>query len=367
MTKSVVAIDFSPLDSLNNKSGLDINFAILFILGIFGIIFGGAILSSVAIQLIGYFGILVGIGIFIYKSSQQSKAYNAALAQFATVNSWQFQTFGRDIDKIGTIFSLGHGRQMNSIYSGVNHDLPFQFYTYNYTIGYGKGQQIFDLQVFELTLPRALPHMIIDSLVEDGNHQASTLPIDYDESQKIELEGDFSKYFALYAPDNYGITALTVLAPDVMETLMQFAASCDIEIIQNKMYFYWPLVPGNKKAFQDMFASVDQVLNQTLRKLTSSDIYATPNQATIQSTASNQSNMLVKSWWNSTTKTAAFVIFLTLAYGSGALLGGDAGVVVNFITFVALIIGGIAYTLSYVVRGASRARKRNNLKDRRYS
>ncbi len=65
--------------------------------------------------------------------------------------------------------------------------------------------------------------MIIDSLVEEGNGNSSTLPIIFDRSQRLVLEGDFYKYFMLYAPDTYGITALTIIAPDAMEILMRHA------------------------------------------------------------------------------------------------------------------------------------------------
>lgn len=360
-------VDYSPLVGLTNKSGFSIVKVIAFIVGDFSIIILGAIVSSVAIQLIGYFGIFAGLGLFIYSSIQQNKKIDALMAQFALVNSWQYTAVNRQVKNVGTVFSVGHSKSMQNIFSGTKRDLPFSFYTYSYVVGYGKNQQVYDLQVFELTLPRTLPHMVIDSLVESGNGRGSTLPIEFAESQKIELEGDFSKYFALYAPDNYGITALTVLAPDVMETLMKFAASCDIEIIQNKLYFYWPSIPKNQKSYQDAFTTVDQVLDQTLKKLTKSDIYATKNHAMVQSKASTSGGRLVRSWWNSTTKTALSVVLLTFAYGSGALLGGDSGAVVNFITFVFIIVGGIVYVISLGIQATSRAKKRNDLKDRKFS
>ena len=360
-------VDFSPLVELNKKPTHDLLYAILWILAVFGIIILGAVVSSIAIQLFGYFGIFAGLGLVIYSSIQQNKKRNAALEHFAAVNSWQYSIVYQQINKPGSVFSLGHSKTMHHIFSGTKRALPFNFYTYSYVVGYGKNEQIYDLQVFELTLPRTLPHMVIDSLVESGNGGQSTLPIDFAVSQKIELEGDFSEYFSLYAPDNYGITALTVLAPDVMETLMKFAAKCDIEIIQNKLYFYWPDIPENQKAFQDEFTTVDQVLDQTLKKLTKSDIYAAKNQEMVQSNARQAGGRLIKSWWNSTSMIALYVSILAIAYGSGALIGGDAGVTISFIAFVLIMIGGIIYALSYVARSASRARKRNDLKDRKYS
>jgi hypothetical protein len=360
-------VDFSPLAELNKHKSHDILYAFVWIVAVMAVIILGALWSSVAVQLIGYFGIFVGLGLFIYSSIQTNKHRRAILAQFAAVNSWQYSEGSRDVSKVGTVFSLGHSRNMQNIYMGTSHGLPFRLYTYSYVVGYGKNQQIYDLQVFELALPRSLPHMVIDSLVEGGNGGRSTLPIEFAESQKIELEGDFSKYFSLYAPDNYGITALTVLAPDVMETLMKFAASCDIEIIQDRLYFFWPDIPGSQKSYQDIFTTVNQVLDQTLRKLTTSDIFASKNQAMVQSKASMSGSKLVKSWWNSTTKLGLMITGMIIAYSSSALVGGDAGITINFISFIMIAIGGLTYVISYIGQGIARAKKRSDLKDRKFS
>ncbi len=360
-------VDFSPLAELNKHKSSDNLYIIVWIVIVSVVIVLGAFTKSVILQIISYFGIFVGLGFYVYSSYQADKKQQAVFTQFAAVNSWQYSEGSQDVSTVGTVFSLGHSRYMQNIYMGWSHGLPFRLYTYNYSVGYGKNEQYYDLQVFELTLPRSLPHMVIDSLVEGGNGGRSTLPIEFAESQKIELEGDFSKYFSLYTPDDYGITALTVLAPGVMETLMKFAASCDIEIIQDRLYFFWPDIPGSQKSYQDIFTTVNQVLDQTLRKLTTSDIFASKNQAMVQSKASILGSKLVKSWWNSTTKIALFVVLLTITYGSGALLIEDIGAAMGFITFAIVIIGGVIYVVSLGFQAVSRSKKRNDLKNRKFS
>ncbi len=135
----------------------------------------------------------------------------------------------------------------------------------------------------EITLPRVLPHMVIDSLVENGNGSMSTLPIEFDQSQKIELEGDFHNYFSLYAPDKYGISALTIIAPDA------------IEIIDNKLYFYWPKVANEKQDYEQIFQAVGEVLSEIGMKLSRGDIFADASQAKVHAQANGQGVRLKKS------------------------------------------------------------------------
>jgi hypothetical protein len=107
------------------------------------------------------------------------------------------------------------------------------------------------------------------------------LPMQFSQSQRIHLEGDFSRYFALYAPDTYAITALTILAPDVMEIVMRYAGLCDIEIIDDKVYFYWPGVEVSVKSFENKFGTVQAVLAETYTKLSTSDVFAQQSQKRI--------------------------------------------------------------------------------------
>src|SRR5690606_5391781 len=94
------------------------------------------------------------------------------------------------------------------------------------------------VMVAAIELPHHMPHMVIDSLVEDTD--ISVLPVRFARSQKIDLEGDFYKYFAVYAPDRRELDALIVLAPDVMLTLLEQGAKGDIEFIDKRLYVYLP-------------------------------------------------------------------------------------------------------------------------------
>ncbi len=62
------------------------------------------------------------------------------------------------------------------------------------------------------------------------------MPVCFDPSQIIEVEGNFSKYFDIYAPDGYGIEVLDILSPDLMALMIDNSSMFDIEIFGNRVY-----------------------------------------------------------------------------------------------------------------------------------
>src|SRR5687767_10750577 len=196
---------------------------------------------------------LGGLLVFISYFSKVRGVRKRILQQFAADNKLAFTPTIDVTAQSGTMFQHGSLREGKNSMEGEYNDLPFQLFDYEYSTGSGKNRRTHYLTVLSFTLPRKLPHMVIDSLVEPGANGISTLPIQFDRSQRIELEGDFNRYFDLYAPNKYGISALTVVAPDVMMTLMQHAALCDIEIIDNKLYFYWPDLADEATEYERIF------------------------------------------------------------------------------------------------------------------
>jgi hypothetical protein len=132
------------------------------------------------------------------------------------------------------------------------------------------------------TLPRTLPQMVIDSHLDGGLANGSVLPITFDPSQRITAEGDFSKYFSLYAPSTYAVSLLSIIGPDVMQVLLERASGCDIEIIDQYMYFYWPFVSDSRAEYERMFTTADAVLQEVQRKLVSGDIDTSDASARLQ-------------------------------------------------------------------------------------
>ncbi|MGK9149382.1 DUF3137 domain-containing protein [Plantibacter flavus] len=90
-----------------------------------------------------------------------------------------------------------------------------------------------DWHYLAVTLPAALPHLVLDATKNDGLR--SDLPPGVDRSRRISLEGDFDSWFRVYAPDGYGVDARYVLTPDVMSSLISTAAYYNVEIVDDRL------------------------------------------------------------------------------------------------------------------------------------
>jgi len=260
-----------------------------------------------------------GISVWAYYGLRKERSYNdSLLSQFANANQWRF-TPEKDARSFplgsGALFRDGHSPVVRYLLEGTASDLPASLFGYDYVTGSGRQRQTHRTTVMRLTLPRVLPQMVIDSLVEGGSNNSSVLPISFDSSQRIELEGEFSRYFACYAPSGYGVSLLTVVGPDAMLTLMKYAAACDIEIVDNYIYFYWPARASTREGYEHMYATVDAVMKEIGHKLTKSDIYKTPEQASLHSTTQAEGVRLVDP------KLSPFVLVLSFVVMGGIVAG----------------------------------------------
>lgn len=81
-----------------------------------------------------------------------------------------------------------------------------------------------------LRMPRPLPHLMIDSL---RNGRLRTL---LPGAQRLSLEGDVDRHFAVYAPEGYERDALQLLTPDVLVCLLENGRRWDIEVVEDRVF-----------------------------------------------------------------------------------------------------------------------------------
>lgn len=233
------------------------------------------VVSFISIDLAVLSFLILGISVMLFLTVNEvdieAKA-DSVLADFANLNKFSFTRYGDNKWGPGSLFTHGRKKQMSTLIEGNISGLPFKFFNYRYVQGLGDYSHDFKTTVFMFKLPHKLPHMVIDSIVDSGYDSLSTLPVHFDQSQRITLEGDFSRYFALYALDKHAVSALTILAPDVMESIMRYAQLCDMEIIDKYMYFYWPETAVNERIITDKFHTVQTVLSETYTKITRADL-----------------------------------------------------------------------------------------------
>ncbi|MFB6610252.1 hypothetical protein ACFCVO_08035 [Agromyces sp. NPDC056379] len=87
-------------------------------------------------------------------------------------------------------------------------------------------------------LPSPLPHLILDAT--SNGRISGDLPVGFEREQRMSLEGDFDRWFHVYAPHAYGREALYVLTPDVMAALIDDAARYNVEIVDDTLVFFIP-------------------------------------------------------------------------------------------------------------------------------
>jgi hypothetical protein len=91
--------------------------------------------------------------------------------------------------------------------------------------------------VLEVPLRRTLPHLLFDSKLAKRD-QFKYL---YLRAQRINVQGPFDAIFDTYVPQTYHIDSLSFVTPDVMEAMLA-AKDCDLEIIDDKLLLYAPLL-----------------------------------------------------------------------------------------------------------------------------
>jgi hypothetical protein len=156
------------------------------------------------------------------------------LHAFAAANQ---ATFIENIDnpgQPGLIFQEGDDRHIKDCLTIQGVEVG----TAKFTTGSGKNRQTHEYGYLRMKLPRKLPHMVLDATANNYFGRFSTLPTNFDRSQKLSLEGNFDSYFTLYAPKAYERDALYVFTPDVMHIFVEQAYNYDVEIIDDNLYLY---------------------------------------------------------------------------------------------------------------------------------
>lgn len=168
------------------------------------------------------------------------------LWRFAIDNGWQYARSVVNPTHQGMIFQQGHSRKAEHlIYKiGSPDEATFEIGSHQYTVGSGKNQRTYYWTYTAIELDRHVPHMVLDAKSNNarffGKSFMSNLPASFRRDQVISLEGDFDKYFTLYAPEQYKRDAYYVFTPDLMALLIDHSHQFDAEVVDNKLFIYSP-------------------------------------------------------------------------------------------------------------------------------
>ncbi|GAA4193100.1 hypothetical protein GCM10022219_14410 [Microbacterium oryzae] len=169
-----------------------------------------------------------------HRRRQRERQYR--LDRFARANGMSYVPVVKAPPLPGMIFGVGRERRAWDLVRG---DAPrfVEFANYQYTTGSGKHKTTHTWAYVAIRLDAPLPHIVLDAL---GNNSifGSNLPVGFDADQRLSLEGDFDRHFALYCPEGYEADALYLFTPDIMARFLDNAGQLDVEIVDDWMFLY---------------------------------------------------------------------------------------------------------------------------------
>lgn len=174
---------------------------------------------------------------------------NEAIAQMAQQNGWTYEEKGDPPALGGNLWEQvsngiardkvsGDGWEAGTITGGtrsVTKVTQKGRFTMTTTVSSSSAKGSINLGYLAITLPRRLPHMILDA-TSNGRGMVTRPRA----RQSLSLEGDFNSHFRLFVPEGYERDALYVFTPDLMALLIDEAGDLDVEIRDNQLIVYRP-------------------------------------------------------------------------------------------------------------------------------
>lgn len=233
----------------------------LFVLGIFGFV---AVMSFASGEFnvpgIALFAVIaVGLVIFLVVRLAKNRVApedRYRISMFARANGLTYTNTIVDPPLPGMIFRIGRRRTSSEVLRR-EHPRFVEFANYRFVDGYGDDATTRRWGYVAIKLDVPLPHIVLDAL---GNNSAirSNLPASFDKRQRLSLEGDFDRYYALYCPQGYERDALYLFTPDVM-ALMIDAAPLDVEVVDDWLFLYSAqrICTADPKTWSRLLTTVD--------------------------------------------------------------------------------------------------------------
>ncbi len=178
--------------------------------------------------------LIAGGALVVITSLRRSGRRQFRLQRFATANGWRYDPIVLRPQLPGALFQSGVRTQARDLLRGDGRPTVGG---YRWTPAPERSNREQRWSFVELPLPAPLPHIVLDARGNDSLLRGG-LPVDYERSQRLRLEGDFDRYFTLHCPVGYEADALYLFTPDVMARFIDHAAVLDVEIIDDRLFLY---------------------------------------------------------------------------------------------------------------------------------
>ncbi|QTX06311.1 hypothetical protein G127AT_12645 [Agromyces archimandritae] len=177
------------------------------------------------------------VGAVLWRAEQRRRRIRRyRLGRFAAANGMAYVPFVQAPGLPGMIFGRGSSRGSHDVIRSAHAGRFTEFANYRYTTGSGKNKRTHSWGYVAIHLGVPLPNIVLDAVGND--FFGSNLPTGFGRDQRLGLEGDFDRHFALYCPRGYERDALYLFTPDVMARFIDHAADLDVEIVDDWMLLY---------------------------------------------------------------------------------------------------------------------------------
>ncbi|BDZ66025.1 hypothetical protein [Agromyces mangrovi Wang et al. 2018] len=167
----------------------------------------------------------------------------ARLVSFARANGFDYESRIDGRRHEGIVFHVGSARRDEDVFRFVpdepgQREVEVGTRVYEERTSRKRDPIVHRWGYLAVRLDRRLPHLLLDATRNDGAFGVSKLPIGFAKDQRLSLEGDFDRHFALYCPREYETDALYLFTPDVMALLIDETSAYDVEVVDDWLYVY---------------------------------------------------------------------------------------------------------------------------------
>jgi len=203
---------------------------------------------------------LLPIGLYLHFRAQLQHLF---MQQIARAIGFRYQPTGSLHGLQAKFFELGSWRQVEDVLCGVYRGCPIEIFNYSFNVQQGKSSHTEHYTIFALTFDGVLPDI---ALAPRSFFAASSIESAPDADVKVSLEGDFNKYFYLYAPKAFDVEIRVIFQPDLMMELIEKYQSYRIEIAGSRLYVVSPAI-CNKAQFLAAHDLIDRLFDHIVPNL----------------------------------------------------------------------------------------------------
>lgn len=194
---------------------------------------------------------------FVTLMALASGLKNSLWEEFAAANSWPINAVQDPSMAIPFSLEFGHSQQVSPAITATLNGIVTDMFVYTTVTGEGRYQEGHNFTLARVELPIVLPHILLRS-----KKDKALLQQDFADHEKLQLEGDFDDYFSLQIESGQEVDALTILTPDVMQTLVSYSQHEDIEIGANNLYF---IIAGDARSVENLRQLIQSVVSLSAR------------------------------------------------------------------------------------------------------